>query len=115
MPRPGTIPAPPPHDCSEAVWQAWVIKVARENRWKVNHVFRSKLADGSWRTTCSVGWPDLTMVRGDRIVFAELKDRRGKVDPTQDEWLDTLAEVPCAEVFTWRPAHWEQVVKVLVG
>lgn len=113
MPRAGTIPKPPDPKCSEAEFQRWVLKVARENGWKINHVYRSKLADGQWRTTCSVGWPDLTLVRDGRIVFAELKDHRGKVDPAQDEWLDSLASVDAAEVHVWRPADWRIVAKVL--
>lgn len=106
-------PAPPPVDCREAIWQRWVLDLAKRWGWRANHVYRAKLSDGTWRTTCSVGWPDLTLVRGARIVFAEVKDDKRQPDPAQDAWLDALADVPCAEVFVWRPRHWQEVVRTL--
>lgn len=106
-------PEPPGVDATEADFQRWVIGRAKEWGWRVNHVYRAKLHDGQWRTTCAVGWPDCTFVRDGRIVFAELKSKTGRVEPDQDRWLDDLAEIDAAEVHVWRPADWRVVVETL--
>jgi hypothetical protein len=48
------------------------------------------------------GFPDLVMVRPPRIIFAELKMKKGKVSEHQKRWLDGLAEIQGIEVYTWR-------------
>lgn len=59
------------------------------------------------------GFLDCTMVRGPRLVFAELK-MPGKV-PTeaQQQWLDALGMVKSVETFVWRPADLAQALEVL--
>ena len=61
------------------------------------------------------GWPDVTLVRPPRIIFAELKSEKGKVTDKQQAWLDILREVPGVEVFVWRPtdADWEEIKEAL--
>jgi len=59
-----------------------------------------------------VGYPDLTMARGDRLIFAELKAKRGRLAPDQQVWLDVLRETP-AEVFVWNPSDWPEIERVL--
>ena len=55
----------------------------------------------TWRSIHSpAGFPDVVMVRGNRIICAELKSEKGKVSPAQQEWLDALKETP-VEVFLW--------------
>lgn len=67
------------------------------------------------------GFPDLTLVKDGRIVFAELKTERGKTSEDQDEWLEALGQVeaedridlasrdleglvePAVTVHLWRP------------
>lgn len=49
----------------------------------------------------AAGFPDLVMVRGDRIVFAELKAKRGILEESQREWLSAL-EKAGGEVHIWR-------------
>jgi hypothetical protein len=51
------------------------------------------------------GFPDCVLVRGERLLFAELKAVRGKVSAEQQAWLDDLDAVG-AEAYLWRPAHW---------
>jgi hypothetical protein len=41
-------------------------------------------------------------VRPPRIIFAELKMKKGKVSEHQKRWLDGLAEIQGIEVYTWR-------------
>jgi hypothetical protein len=59
------------------------------------------------------GWPDLTMVRGERLVAAELKREGKQPTPAQRRWLDALGAVPSIEVFVWRPSDWAEIVEVL--
>ena len=57
------------------------------------------------------GFPDLTMVRGERLAFAELKAENGRVSPDQRTWLESLSLV--AEVYVWKPSHWNEIEEVL--
>ena len=60
------------------------------------------------------GFPDSVMVRGKRIVFAELKSEDGTVTDAQDEWLMALRTAGI-ETHVWRPGHWKsgQIEKLL--
>jgi hypothetical protein len=65
------------------------------------------LTKHGWRTAVSadgVGWPDLTLVRGEQLIFAELKSDRGRLTDQQQVWLEVLGKV--AEVYEWRPCDW---------
>jgi hypothetical protein len=48
------------------------------------------------------GFPDLTLVKAGRLIFAELKTQKGKTTQPQDAWLMRL-EASTAEVYLWRP------------
>lgn len=111
--RRDTIPAPPPEDCPETEFKNWIMRVARERGWKVNHVWKTRNERGVWITTCAPGWPDLTLVRDGRIVFIECKAKRGRVEPDQDEWLDELAKIPCAEVWVADARQWQEIAVTL--
>ena len=68
----------------------------------------------TWRSTHSpAGFPDLCMVKGERLIFAELKGAKGKVSPKQQEWLDALKAV--AETYLWRPDELDAIIEVLGG
>jgi hypothetical protein len=91
----------------EAELQANVIHTARLLGWRVAHFRPAQTAKG-WRTPVEAdgaGFPDLVMVRGDRLLVVELKSTRGTVSAFQAEWLERL-EGTCAEVYVWRPRHW---------
>jgi len=59
------------------------------------------------------GFPDFNMVRGGRIIYAELKSERGKVTPAQMEWLTALIATGKCEVYLWRPANFEEIAEIL--
>lgn len=59
------------------------------------------------------GFPDETLARPPRLIFAELKSPTGKLSPAQQEWLDTLNQIPGIEVYVWRPADLDHVVRIL--
>lgn len=101
----------------EKDFQGAVVDMARLSGWRVAH-FRPARTKHGWKTPVSadgVGFPDLILVRGDRLVIAELKSDTGKVSDEQTVWLDAFAEVPNLEVFVWRPREWSEVVETLTG
>jgi len=48
------------------------------------------------------GFPDSTLVKGPRLVFAELKQQTRYPEPEQRVWHERLAAAG-AEVYVWRP------------
>jgi hypothetical protein len=94
-----------------------VIALAHLFKWKVLLVRPARTVHG-WRTPFGadgVGWPDLTLVRGDQLHFAELKSQRGRLTTEQQVWLDVLGKV--GTVAVWRPTDWVsgQIEAVLRG
>lgn len=66
--------------------------------WITYHTLRSKGSEG--------GFPDLVLVRGDRVVYRELKSATGKLTAEQEVWLDALAAAG-ADAGVWRPVDLE--------
>ena len=90
---------------SEKKFQAKVRREAEQQGWRIYAVWDS-------RKTPS-GWPDLTLVRGKRLCFWELKSQKGKKPrPEQMEWLADLAEAG-AETAWYRPSDWETIIRNL--
>ena len=89
----------------EKQFMAQVVEVATLLGWLVYHTYDSR------RST--PGFPDLTMCKRGRLILAELKTDTGKVSPAQSLWLSTLASCPGVEVYTWRPAQWDDIVATL--
>lgn len=103
---------------SERAFQAAVIELARRLGWKVAHFRPAQNARGDWRTAVAgdgAGFPDLVLVRGGRLIFAELKtDRAGRPPPEQRAWLDALElaaweAIGVVAVFVWRPRDWPAI------
>lgn len=99
---------------SEREWQSQVTQAAEMLGWSWAH-FRPAMTTKGWRTPVSgplgAGFVDLVMVRGDRLIMAELKSQAGRLTPVQRNVLDVLR--PAAEVHVWRPADLEIVMEVL--
>jgi len=89
----------------ERDFQERVVTLARLNGWRVYAVPDSR------RATIA-GYPDLTMWRGTRLVFAELKRERGRLSPAQVEVLAELKRTG-NEVYEWRPRDWDAIVECL--
>ncbi len=108
---------------SEREFQAQVVEYARLHGWMVYGVIDRK----DYALRYDKGYPDLTMVHGERrvLIFAELKREGAKVAEAQDRWLRALqavadqaiALVPnirfAIKVCTWRPSDWDAIEKVL--
>lgn len=99
---------------SEAEFTRMVLELARLHGWRSAH-FRPAQTSKGWRTAVSgdgKGFVDLILVRGHRMIGAELKVGRNKTTPEQDEWLKALGDAGVA-VFVWTPQDWDEIVKTL--
>lgn len=106
---------------SERAFTAQIIQLAHLYKWRVAH-FRPALTQrGRWVTAVQgdgAGFPDLVMVRGDRVIFVELKTAKGKLSEQQERWyMDLLAWSAhlgkAALVTVWRPADFEEIEREL--
>ncbi len=97
-----------------------VIELAHLLGWKVAH-FRPAKTEKGWRTPCQAdakGFPDLTLIKGKRTIFAELKSDKGVLTFEQDRWIKALKQgKPRREVYIWKPADWlsGEIERVLRG
>ena len=94
---------------TERELQDAIIDTAKLLGWRVMHTRPARMLDGRWRTPIEghAGFPDLVLLRPPRLVFAELKAKKGRVDFEQATWLNGLDAVPGVEQYLWRPADWE--------
>ncbi len=60
----------------------------------------------------AAGFPDLTLVRGRRLLFAELKREAGRTTAEQDGWREALREAG-QEAYLWRPSDWPSIETAL--
>lgn len=90
---------------TEKQLQVSVVQLAKMTGWKVYHTFDSRRSQA--------GFPDLVLVKGDRLIFAELKRERGRPTPEQSEWLNELSMVEEVEAYIWRPQDWNEIEQVL--
>lgn len=90
---------------SERDFMGQVVDYARLSGWRAYHTYDSR--------RCEPGFPDLVLVRGNRLVFAELKTRTGRLEAEQLEWLGALDMVDTVESTCWRPDDWAEIEEVL--
>lgn len=93
---------------SEAQLQDSVIALARTLGWRVAH-FRPARTEAGWRTAVSAdgaGFPDLVMLRANRLLVVELKSEGGKLTPVQALWLGAFVLIQGCEQALWRPSDW---------
>jgi hypothetical protein len=91
----------------EEAFQQSVEELARLNHWRLYHTYDSRRSVS--------GFPDLVMVRGHRLVFAELKREQGKPTAEQTKWLEQLSGVQTVSTHLWRPSDWTEIEAVLRG
>jgi len=112
---------------SEAQWQAQVLGLAGFYGWRAYHPPDNTPSANGRRQRVAPGFPDLTLVRGPELIFAELKAENGRLGPGQQEWLDALGVIgdtirrgsyagtadepdpPAVDVYLWRPSDWPTV------
>src|SRR5262249_59570231 len=70
---------------TEAQFTRQVIALAKLHAWTVCH-FRAARTRHSWRTPVQgdgKGWPDLVLLKGQRVLWVELKTASGRLTPDQ--------------------------------
>lgn len=82
---------------TERQLQDAVVQLAQWVGYRYYHVYDSRRSNP--------GWPDLILLRRERILAIELKSARGVVSVPQLEWLGALEEAG-VECHVWRPAQW---------
>ena len=90
--------------CSESDFQKSIIQMAELHRWLVYHTHDSRRS--------APGFPDLTMVRDGKLIFAELKTEKGNLTKAQAWWLAGLKQAH-PHVYVWRPSDWSEIEEVL--
>jgi VRR-NUC domain len=95
---------------SERQFERAVVEYAEFNSWLVYHTYDSRRS--------KPGFPDLVLVRDDRLLFVELKSERGRLSDAQLDWMGRLERVEaipssCVTVFVWRPSDWVWIESVL--
>lgn len=88
-----------------------VLDLAKLGGWLVYHVRNSRagVIQGSGE-----GFPDLVMVKGERIIFRELKRQSGHLTPAQDVWAQRLIAAG-QDWDVWRPSDWYAIESTLRG
>lgn len=90
---------------SEAHLATYVRDTAAALGWRRYHTWLSKHS--------AAGFPDEVLVRGKRLIFAELKGETGQTTPAQEDWLAALDGPPCTEVYLWRPEDMDRIERIL--
>ena len=90
---------------SEREFMQMVIDYARLHGFLAYHTYDSRRSEP--------GFPDLVLVRGDRVIVAELKAMKGGLRPGQVEWLEAFADTGKVEAFLWLPSSWDEIEEVL--
>ena len=95
---------------AEAEFQRLVVEYAERRGWAVHHA-----VDGAHNVRMNpsgVGFPDLLLVRGEALMFAELKTDTGRASKAQLEWLERLER--CGQhCEIWRPRGWDDIERWL--
>jgi hypothetical protein len=96
---------------SEAHWQQQVEQLAKTYGFRVYHAPDNRPSGKTGRVQrVEAGFPDLVLVRGPELIFAELKTETGRVSAAQREWLQALEHVPGVDVYLWRPSDFDEIV-----
>ena len=90
---------------TEKQFESQIKDLAKIYGWKLYHPFLSKWSER--------GYPDITLLRDRRLIFAELKSEKGKLTQAQAQWLWLLRKVPGIEVRIWRPRMLEKIARML--
>jgi hypothetical protein len=96
----------------------------REQIRDLARIYGWRLAFTQYSIRSPKGFPDLVLVRRDRLIFAELKSAKGRVTPEQALWLADLeachigaqqyvSQGHALEVYVWRPDDIERIAEIL--
>lgn len=94
-------------EVTEKDFQRDIVRMADLFGWWSYHVRDSR---GS-----APGWPDLALIKGERLILAEVKTEKGRVRPEQEDVLERLGKVRTVEAHLWRPSDVSDVENTLRG
>ena len=100
---------------SEREFQKAIIEYAELKGWMVYAVIDRR----NYAKRTSKGFPDLTLVRYGRLVFAELKSSTGKLSFDQEKWIKALTFAGKQmltrkfEVYVWWPKDYDDILEIL--
>jgi hypothetical protein len=101
---------------TERQFMEQVLQLAAIFGWEAVH-FRPAETRHGWRTpvqgSMGKGWPDLVLVRDDRLIAAELKRDGAKATPEQERVLRLLGATGHVETYLWHPAAWDAITAIL--
>lgn len=100
---------------TEKAFMAQVIQLAKLRGWRTAHFRPQMNRRGVWSTAVAgdgVGFPDLVLVRGRRIMVVELKVGKNKPTAEQSAWLWAFEQAG-VENFVWTPEKWEEIERTL--
>jgi hypothetical protein len=96
-----------PGDPCEKCFSQAVYDLARLQGWKA---YRTP----TWRKTgATAGFPDLVLVRGDELLFVELKRDKGQLTAEQEDWGIALSKARDVATFCWKPEQWPLIEEAL--
>ena len=78
-------------------------------RMAIASILRSRRKDRDWPDK---GFPDLVLLKPGRLIVAELKSPKGRVEPEQKEWHDLFASVGI-RVHIWKPTDIDDIILIL--
>ena len=90
---------------SEKDFMDSVVAVAKGRGWLVYHTHDSRRSEP--------GFPDLVMLRGKRMIVAELKVGKNTLTLEQEEWMKAFEAAGVSECNEWYPANWGEIMEVL--
>ena len=83
--------------------------------WIWKHDLPGITQSGRWSTSFRgmAGFPDYVAVRKQRVIFAEIKNEKGRLTKGQKIWLQALQESGSVEMYVWRPQDAERIIETL--
>src|SRR5262249_55476538 len=99
---------------TEAAFTRQVLEMAAAFGWMSLHIRPARTRRG-WRTPVQghgKGFPDLLLLRGARLLVAELKPGRRRPTPEQAAWL-TAFGLAGVEWYVWNEKSWDEIERVL--
>jgi hypothetical protein len=97
---------------TEAQFQTTVEQILTLNGWRYFHAPDNRPGRNGAVQNIRAGYPDLTAVRGTRLLYAELKRETGRTTEDQDGWLADLTAAG-AECYVWRPSDLPALQEIL--
>jgi len=85
---------------TEKDFQSLIVQYAKKQGWLIFHDYDSRRN--------IPGFPDLVMVRGDKVLFRELKTLKGKLTEPQKQWAARLKKAD-ADYAVWRPNQMQTI------